>query len=162
MTTLRNVFNRIHDYLRYKLYSAYKRKYYSLFLKLWKLPKYIMSYQSAVMFAEYEIKDSHKRIEKQEYIIERLIEQLIIEFTDQLGMSEKEAYREAYQLAYEYDTWINHIPSKYLTEEEAEDKFERDLDNHVTYDPIADASCTQMMDYELSQLKKGGVYETSY
>jgi hypothetical protein len=76
-------------------------------------------------------------------------------------MTEEEANREAYKLAY-YDTWQHHIPSKYLTKREADRQFEKSLDDYVTYDPIADATYHQMMDYELGQLKKGGIYETSY
>ena len=61
-----------------------------------------------------------------------------------------------------YDKWVNRIPSQYLTEKEAEDKFDRDLDNYVTADPIANAGYQELMDYELYELKKGGIYETSY
>ena len=76
-------------------------------------------------------------------------------------MSTREAHREVYQMTF-YDKWVDHIPSGCLTEEEAEDKFDRDLDRHITSDPIGDASYHEMMNYELCQLKKGGVYETNY
>jgi len=38
----------------------------------------------------------------------------------------------------------------------------RDLDAFVTHDPIGDAGYQELMDFDLSQLKKGGIYEASY
>ena len=165
-----NVFNNDKISFRHALWSFYCRskrrvaiiKSWSIFFKFWKIPTHIANFNNAVDFAKHEIKELREVIEDKDYLIEKLIEQLIIEYTNHLGMSEEEAYREAHQRAYEFDSWIDHIPSKYLTEDEAEGKFDRDLDNHVTYDPIANASYTQMMDYELCQLKKGGIYEANY
>jgi len=162
-----NVFNNDKISIRHDLCSIYCRfkrrvaiiKSWSIFLTFWKLPSAIAAFNNAVMFAKYEIKDLQAEIKNRDHQIEELIEHLVDEFADQ-QMTEEEANREAYKLVY-YDRWQNHIPIKYLTEEEAEDKFDRDLDAHVTYDPIADATYHQMMDYELCQLKKGGIYENA-
>ena len=165
-----NVFNnqKLDTILRMNLCSTYnniKRKIrtiksWSIFIKFWKIPTYIEDYNDAVNFAKCEIKDLRKVIERKEDQVEYLIETLATEYIDQ-QMSEDEAYREVYQMTY-YDNWENRIPSKYLTDKEAEDKFDRDLDAHITHDPIGDAGYQELMDYELYRLKKGGVYEASY
>ena len=163
-----NVFNDQDSAYRHDIYSIYckiKRtirtiKSWSIFLKFWKIPSYIDSFNSAVEFAECQIKELRDEVENKDHQIEELINYLVDEFMEQ-QMTEEEANREAYKLAY-YDTWQHHIPSKYLTKREADRQFEKSLDDYVTYDPIADATYHQMMDYELGQLKKGGIYETSY
>ena len=165
-TTLQNVFNRILDRLEFKFFSPYKRKYYALLiraLQFWKMPDYIMDYREAVEFAKHEIKDSHKRIENNERTIERLIEALVDEYCKD-SETETEAYREVYQLAYEdelfYD-WVKKLPDQYRTKKESDDIFDDQLDAYITSDPIGDADNIQMMNYSLSQLKKGGVYENA-
>ena len=40
--------------------------------------------------------------------------------------------------------------------------FDEDLDAYLTRAPIGDASNTEVMNWELSELKKGGLYEASY
>jgi len=131
-----------------------------IFLTFWKLPRAIEGFNNAVDYAKHEIKDLHEVIERKEDQVDTLIVALIEEYTRN-QMSTREAHREVYQMTY-YDKWVDHIPSGCLTEEEAEDKFDRDLDRHITSDPIGDASYHEMMNYELCQLKKGGVYETNY
>ena len=164
MTTLRNLITKIKERLEYKYYSGYKRKYYTLLiraLKVWKMPDYIMNFQGAVQLAKYEIKDLNDRLYEKEAIIERLIESLVCEYAEKY--SEKEAYREAYEYAYKHDDqWYRNLPNKYQTEKEADQIFDDDLDAHITRDPIADASNTEIMNWELSELKKGGLYEASY
>ena len=131
-----------------------------IFLTFWKLPRAIQGFNSAVNFAKHEIKDLREVIERKDDQVDTLIAALIEEYTRN-QMSPKEAHREVYQMTY-YDKWVNRIPSQYLTEKEADDKFDRDLDNYVTADPIANAGYQELMDYELYELKKGGIYETSY
>ena len=131
-----------------------------IFLTFWKLPRAIEGFNNAVDYAKHEIKDLHEVIERKDDQVDTLIAALIEEYTRN-QMSAEEAHREVYQMTY-YDKWVNRIPSKYLTEKEAEDKFDRDLDNYVTADPIANAGYQELMDYELYELKKGGIYETSY
>ena len=131
-----------------------------IFLTFWKLPRAIQGFNSAVNFAKHEIKDLREVIERKDDQVDTLIAALIEEYTRN-QMSPKEAHREVYQMTY-YDKWVNRIPSQYLTEKEADDKFDRDLDNYVTADPIANMGYQELMDYEISQLKKGGIYETSY
>ena len=165
-TTLQNVFNRILDRLEFKFFSPYKRKYYALLIKalqFWKMPDYIMDYREAVEFAKHEIKDSHKRIENNERTIERLIEALVDEYCKD-SETETEAYREVYQLAYEdelFDDWVKKLPDQYRTKKESDDIFDDALAAYITSDPIGDADNIQMMNYSLSQLKKGGVYENA-
>ena len=165
-TPLQNVFNRILDRLEFKFFSPYKRKYYALLIKalqFWKMPDYIMDYREAVEFAKHEIKDSHKRIENNERTIERLIEALVDEYCKD-SETETEAYREVYQLAYEdelFDDWVKKLPDQYRTKKESDDIFDDALDAYITSDPIGDADNIQMMNYSLSQLKKGGVYENA-
>ena len=77
--------------------------------------------------------------------------------------SEKEAHREAYEFAYRHDDqWYRHLPNKFQTEKEADQIFDEDLDNYLTRDPIGDAGNIEVMNWELSELKKGGLYEASY
>ena len=160
-TTIRNVFNRILG-LKYRFFSPYKKKYYSLFLKFWKLPGFILSYEDAVGFAKYEIKDLRRELEYKEDLLDRVVQRLVDELLDQ-DMSLEEAHREAYEFAYgQEDEWYRHLPKQYQTKEEQEKIFDKDLDAYVTHDPLADASCYQHMEYELDELKKGGVYETNY
>jgi len=157
--------NKIKESLNLKFFSPYKRKYYALLVKtlrFWKIPDYILSYESAVEYAQYEIKDLRRELEYKEDLLDRVIQRLVDEFLYQ-DMSLKEAHREAYELAYaEEDKWYRHLPKQYQTEEEQEKIFDDDLDAHITHDPIANASCYQHMEYELNHLKKGGVYETNY
>jgi hypothetical protein len=157
--------NKIKESLNLKFFSPYKRKYYTLLVKtlrFWKIPDYILSYEEAVDFAKYEIKDLRRELEYKEDLLDRVIQRLVDEFLYQ-DMSLKEAHREAYELAYaEEDKWYRHLPKQYQTEEEQEKIFDDDLDAHITHDPIANASCYQHMEYELNHLKKGGVYETNY
>jgi len=164
MTTLRNIITKIKERLEYKYYSGYKRKYYTLLiraLKVWKMPDYIMNFQGAVQLAKYEIRDLNDRLKNKEAIIERLIERLVDEYAEKY--SEKEAHREAYEFAYrDDDQWYRHLPNKFQTEKEADEIFDEDLDNYLTRDPIGDASNTEVMNWELSELKKGGLYEASY
>ena len=131
-----------------------------IFLTFWKLPRAIEGFNNAVDYAKHEIKDLHEVIERKEDQVDTLIVALIEEYTRN-QMSTREAHREVYQMTF-YDNWENHIPSKYLTEREAEDKFDRDLDAFVTHDPIGDAGNIEVMNWELSELKKGGMYEASY
>jgi len=162
---IRNLINKIKERLEYKFYSTYKRKYYTLLiraLKVWKMPDYIMNFQGAVQLAKYEIRDLNDRLKNKEAIIERLIERLVDEYAEQ-KYSEKEAHREAYEYAYlDDEQWYRHLPHKYQTEKEADQIFDDDLDAHITRDPIGDASNTEVMNWELSELKKGGLYEASY
>jgi hypothetical protein len=157
--------NKIKESLNLKFFSPYKRKYYTLLVKtlrFWKIPSYILSYESAVEYAQYEIKDLRRELEYKEDLLDRVIQRLVDEFLDQ-DMSLEEAHREAYEFAYaDEDEWYRHLPNKYQTEEEKEKIFDDDLDAYVTRDPIANASCYQHMEYELNHLKKGGVYETNY
>jgi len=161
---IRNLINKIKERLEYKFYSTYKRKYYTILiraLKVWKMPDYIMNYQTAIQLAKYEISDLNDRLYKREAIIERLIERLVDEYSEKY--SEKEAHREAYEFAYRHDDqWYRHLPNKFQTEKEADEIFDEDLDNYLTRDPIGDASNTEVMNWELSELKKGGLYEASY
>ena len=161
---IRNLINKIKERLEYKFYSTYKRKYYTLLiraLKVWKMPDYIMNFQGAVQLAKYEIKDLNDRLYEKEAIIERLIESLVCEYAEKY--SEKEAYREAYEYAYKHDDqWYRNLPNKYQTEKEADQIFDEDLDNYLTRDPIGDAGNIEVMNWELSELKKGGLYEASY
>ncbi|MHA2182506.1 MAG: hypothetical protein ACXAAH_13885 [Promethearchaeota archaeon] len=157
--------NKIKESLNLKFFSPYKRKYYTLLVKtlrFWKIPDYILSYEEAVDFAKYEIKDLRRELEYKEDLLDRVIQRLVDEFLYQ-DMSLKEAHREAYELAYaDEDKWYRHLPKQYQTEKEQEKIFDDDLDAHITHDPIANASCYQHMEYELNHLKKGGVYETNY
>ena len=163
-----NVFNNEKISFRGALWTSYCRfkrrvktiKSWSIFLKFWKIPEYIYYFNSAVDFAKHEIEDLREVIHCKENQVDTLIETLATAYIDQ-QMSEEEAYREVYQMTF-YDNWENHIPSKYLTEREAEDKFDRDLDAFVTHDPIGDAGNIEVMNWELSELKKGGMYEASY
>ena len=163
-----NVFNNEKISFRHALCSfwwSFKRrvriiKSWSIFFKFWKIPTYIDNFNDAVNFAKHEIKDLREVIERKDNQVDTLIEALIEEDTRN-QMTPEEAHREVYQMTY-YDKWVNRIPSEYLTEKEAEDKFDRDLDNYVTADPIANAGYQELMDYELYELKKGGIYETSY
>ena len=163
-----NVFNNEKISFRHALCSSYWRfkrrvriiKSWSIFFKFWKIPTYIDNFNDAVNFAKCEIKDLREVIERKDNQVDTLIEALIEEYTRN-QMTPEEAHREVYQMTY-YDKWVNRIPSEYLTEKEAEDKFDRDLDNYVTADPIANAGYQELMDYELYELKKGGIYETSY
>ena len=163
-----NVFNNEKISFRHALCSSYWRfkrrvkiiKSWSIFFKFWKIPTYIDNFNDAVNFAKHEIKDLREVIERKDDQVDTLIKALIDEYTRN-QMSPIEAFREVYQMTY-YDKWVNRIPSQYLTEKEAEDKFDRDLDNYVTADPIANAGYQELMDYELYELKKGGIYETSY
>ena len=160
-TTIRNVFNRILG-LKYKFFSPYKKKCYSLFLKFWKLPEFILSYESAVDFAKYEIKDLRRELEYKEDLLDRVVQRLVDELLDQ-DMSLEEAHREAYEFAYRHDDqWYRHLPNKFQTEKEADEIFDEDLDNYLTRDPIGDAGNIEVMNWELSELKKGGLYEASY
>ena len=163
-----NVFNNEKISFRHALCSSYWRfkrrvriiKSWSIFFKFWKIPTYIDNFNDAVNFAKHEIKDLREVIERKDNQVDTLIEALIEEYTRN-QMTPEEAHREVYQMTY-YDKWVNRIPSEYLTEKEAEDKFDRDLDNYLTHDPIADMGYQELMDFEISQLKKGGIYETSY
>lgn len=157
--------NKIKESLNLKFFSPYKRKYYALLVKtlrFWKIPDYILSYEEAVGFAKYEIKDLRRELEYKEDLLDRVIQRLVDEFLYQ-DMSLEEAHREAYELAYaDEDKWYRHLPKQYQTEEEQEKIFDDDLDAYIPHDPIANASCHQHMEYELNHLKKGGVYETNY
>jgi len=164
-----NVFNNDKISFRHALWSFYCRskrrvaiiKSWSIFFKFWKIPTYISNFNNAVEFAEHEIKELREVIEHKDYLIEEVLIDALIEGYMHNQMPIDEAYRDVYKLAY-YDKWVDRIPSKYLTDKEAEDKFDRDLDRHILSDPIGDASYREMMNYELCQLKKGGVYETNY
>ena len=118
-----------------------------IFLTFWKLPRAIQGFNSAVNFAKHEIKDLREVIERKDDQVDTLIEALVEEYTSN-QMTPEEAHREVYQMTY-YDNWVNHIPSQYLTEEEAEDKFDRQLDSYVTADPIANMGYQELMDYEI-------------
>ena len=163
-----DVFNNEKIKIRHYLCSYYWRfklnvktiKSWSIFFKFWKIPTYIENFNDAVNFAKHEIKDLREIIERKDDQVDTLIEALVEEYTSN-QMTPEEAHREVYQMTY-YDNWVNRIPSQYLTEEEAEDKFDRQLDSYVTADPIANMGYQELMDYEISQLKKGGIYETSY
>ena len=149
----------------FNIYNNIKRKIrtiksWSIFFKFWKIPTYIDNFNDAVNFAKHEIKDLREIIERKDDQVDTLIEALVEEYTSN-QMTPEEAHREVYQMTY-YDNWVNRIPSQYLTEQEAEDKFDRQLDNYVTADPIANMGYQELMDFEISQLKKGGIYETSY
>ncbi len=164
ITTLRNLITKIKERLEYKYHSGYKRKYNAILirsLKFWKMPHYILNYMTAVHVAKHEIKDLNDRLYDKEAIIERLIESLVCEYAEKY--SEKEAYREAYEYAYKHDDqWYRNLPNKYQTEKEADQIFDEDLDNYLTRDPIGDAGNIEVMNWELSELKKGGLYEASY
>jgi hypothetical protein len=132
-----NVFNNEKISFRHALCSTYWRfkrrvriiKSWSIFFKFWKIPTYIDNFNDAVNFAKHEIKDLREVIERKEDQVDTLIEGINTEYTRN-QMSPEEAHREVYQMTY-YDKWENRIPSKYLTEKEAEDKFDRDLDNYL-------------------------------
>ena len=164
-----NVFNNQKIPFRSALWSFYNRtkrrvaiiKSWSILFKFWKIPTYISNFNNAVDFAKDEIKHLNNEIGNKEYLIERLIERLVDEYVDQ-QMSEEEAHREAYKFAYRGDDeWYRYLPSKFQTEKEEDEIFDNDLDAYLTRDPIGDATNEQMMNYELCQLKEGGIYENA-
>ena len=133
-----------------------------IFLTFWKLPRAIQGFNSAVNFAKHEIEDLREVIERKDDQVDTLIVALIEEYTRN-QMSPEEAHREAYQMAfYGEDQWYRHLPNKYQTEKEMDQIFDDDLDAYLTRDPIGDAGYQELMNFEISQLKKGGIYETSY
>ena len=100
-----------------------------------------------------QIEDRDNQIE---HCIDILVEQL-----DDKHLSEIDATREAYELVYP-DTWKNRIDYKYLTDREAHKRFDTDYENHRDAMSPYNDSYHDLMDYEISYLKKGGIYETSY
>ena len=165
-----DVFNNEKISIRHYLCSIYWRfkrrvkiiKSWSIFFKFWKLPAYIDNFSSAVGFAKLEIEDLREVIKRKDDQVDTLIVALIEEYTRN-QMSPEEAHREAYQMAfYHEDQWYRHLPNKYQTEKEIDQIFDDDLDAYLTRDPIGDAGYQELMNFELSQLKKGGIYETSY
>jgi predicted HTH domain antitoxin len=165
-----NVFNNeklgvVFSYDLFNIYNNIKRKIrtiksWSIFFKFWKIPTYIDSFNSAVEFAELEIKELRDQIEDRDIQIELCIDILVEQLTDK-QLSEIDATREAYELIYP-DTWKDRIDYKYLTDREAHKRFDRDYENHRDAISPYNDSYHDLMDYEISQLKKGGIYEASY
>ena len=128
-----------------------------VFLKFWHIPFDLERYDYAVNYADHQIDDMSDAIKRRDKTIENLANELASEYQYGQQMSEEESYREAYRFAYE-EEWQEYIPEKYLTKKEQDDKFDRELDAYVTYDPIAEQTYYDLMRYELNTLK-GGLYE---
>ena len=60
---------------------------------------------------------------------------------------------------YGYADFIQIVPAKFLTKQENDDDFDRQVDNHVMYDPIADGDLLDIVHHHLYDLKERGLYE---
>jgi hypothetical protein len=58
-----------------------------------------------------------------------------------------------------YADFIQIVPAKFLTKQENDDDFDRQVDAHVTYDPIADGDLLDIVHHHLYDLKERGLYE---
>ena len=145
-------------------------------LSFWKVPNAFDDLKLATELAVAHIHEQDECLENSSDKIEFLLKEIIKIKMKFVGLSERDATREAHARFYGFDyiveggyserietegyrQFINKVPSKFLTEQENEDALDIAIDNHVTSDPIGDASLFQHAKYYLSDLKERGFYE---
>ena len=172
------------DFYRY-IFNYYRRCYHKLtpwkkMLRFWDLPRAYEDLTWAMDHALQHIQDQQKIINSLEDIYpESLINEIIdlrVQFTnenewtatrkvwaDHFNFDEEEITPEmGWTKRMEVDGYadfIQIVPAKFLTKQENDDDFDRQVDAHVTYDPIADGDLLDIVHHHLYDLKERGLYE---
>ena len=113
---------------------------------------------AAIEYWDDLVKELTKRIEIKDAQIEQLLEDAIdlrVENCEDLKAATREVYEliynEGYDEDYPNDNLLSKLPDECLTDQEKEEVFERDLDRHITSDPIANQSYKDLIHYELKE-----------
>ena len=120
----------------------------------------IETYKTATQYAKKHIKELENHLDRQQSVIERLIEREVEFRIDELNQDERLATRKVYQDVYEHIMYegsryrfLDKCPSKYLSRQEQEEWFDEHHDRYVTRgDHIANSDYEDLMNYELSTL----------
>ena len=169
----------------YKRYGGWESKYlflkrdiknqlYNLkiFVNIFKLPKVLRSYNYTLHHALEGLKYSREEVESRnstiEYLLEKLVEEKLGgEDADYTKEQEREAYREVYlddaisEIVYDGNMPVFELPSKYQTEDEQDDAFDRSYEHQRCamahcYDDYEDQiEC----EFRYGPLVKGGWYD---
>ena len=161
---------------KYKSFDRRILKPWSIMLSFWKVPNAFDDLKLATELAVAHIHEQDECLENSSNKIEVLLEEIIRIKMKYKGISERDATREAHARFYGYDfiaeggyserietegyrKFLYNVDGKFLTEQENEDAFDIALDNHLTSDPIGDASLFEHAKHYLVDLKERGSYE---
>ena len=114
---------------------------------------------AAIEYWDDLVKELRKRIEIKDAQIDDLLQDAIDERIANYKDTKEAATREVYELIYDEgydedypkDNLLSKLPDECLTDKEKEEVFERDLDRHITSDPIANQSYGDLIHYELKE-----------
>ncbi len=120
----------------------------------------IETYKTAIEYAKEHIKELENHLDRQQSLIETLVEREVELRVDDLGQDEKLANRKVYKDIYHHTMYegshyrfLCKCPSKYLSRQEQEEWFDEHHDRYVTRgDHIAQSDYQDLMNYELSTL----------
>ena len=161
---------------KYKRFDRRILKPWLIMLSFWKVPNAFDDLKIATELAVAHIHEQDECLENSSNNVEVLLKEIIRIKMKYVGLSERDATREAHARFYGYDfiaeggyseriategyqQFLYNVNSDFLTEQENEDAFDIALDNHVTSDPIGDASLFEHAKHYLLQLKERGFYE---
>ncbi len=120
----------------------------------------IETYKAATEYAKQQSKELENHLDRQQSVIERLIEREVEFRIDELNQDPRLATRKVYQDVYEHIMYegsryrfLDKCPNEYLTQKEQEEWFDEHHDRYVTRgDHIAQSDYQDLMNYELSTL----------
>jgi hypothetical protein len=114
-------------------------------------------YETAISYAKKHFQELEQEIKSLEGLLETALYYLADR--DDATVSEKDAYRRAYQLVWD-DQWLDRIPSQYMERKDHDDWFDNYHDRMICNgDPIANADYKDLFYWELNDIRKGVTHE---